>query len=130
MRMEDDMQIREIMTADPMCCAPDTSLREVARLMAECDCGEIPVADSWETMRPVGVVTDRDITVRAVAKGRNPLELTAGECMTTPAVTIRPDTTVEECCAIMERHQVRRVPVVDQSGKCCGMVSQADIAKH
>lgn len=102
-------------------------LRDVARLMVDFDCGEIPVVDR-QAKRPIGVVTDRDITCRAVANGRNPLDLSAKDCMTSPVVTVTPDTSVEECCRTMEEHQIRRVPVIDEAGSCCGIVSQADLA--
>lgn len=121
------MKIQEIMTAHPVCCAPDTNLREVARMMVDHDCGEIPVVRDG---RPVGVVTDRDIAARAVAAGRNPLEMTARDCMSSPVITVTPSTDVKDCCDAMEQHQIRRVPVVDSSGICCGMVAQADIAEH
>ena len=121
------MQVKEIMTENPVCCAPDTSLQEVARMMVDHDCGEIPVVD--ENRKPVGVVTDRDITCRAVAEGKNPLEMTARDCMTTPCVTVTEETSVEDCCKTMEANMIRRVPVVDESGACCGIVAQADIAE-
>lgn len=121
------MQVREVMTRSPICCPPDMSLRDVARLMVEFDCGEIPVVDR-AAHRPIGVVTDRDITCRAVAKGQNPLEMTARDCMTSPVVTVTADATIEECCRTMEAHQIRRVPVVDAGGSCCGIVAQADVA--
>jgi len=121
------MKIEEIMTANPACCGPETNLREVARLMVDHDCGEIPVLRDG---RPVGVITDRDIAARAVAAGRNPLEMKASDLMSTPVITVKPSTDVDDCCDTMEEHQIRRVPVVDDSGSCCGMVSQADIAKH
>lgn len=98
--------------------------------MVEHDCGEIPVVESKETLKPVGVITDRDITCRTVAQGKNPLAMTAGECMSSPCVTVTPETSVEDCCRMIEEHQVRRAPVVDEKGRCCGMVSQADIAAH
>lgn len=122
------MQTRELMTNDPACCGPDTPLPEVARLMVARDCGEIPVVD--ENRKPIGVITDRDITCRTVAEGRNPLELTASDCMSTPVVAVTPKTSVDDCCKLMEENQVRRVPVVDESGACCGMVSQADLARR
>lgn len=122
------MQTQEIMTTDPACCSPDTPLPEVARLMVEHDCGEIPVVDADK--KPLGVVTDRDITCRTVAEGKNPLELTARDCMSSPVVTVTPETSVDDCCKVMEENQVRRVPVVDESGACCGMVSQADVAQR
>ena len=121
------MHVREIMTKEPATCTPDMKLQDVARMMVEQDCGEIPVVES---SKPVGVVTDRDITTRAVARGRNPLEMTARDCMSTPVVTVTPEMEIESCCQILEQHQVRRVPVVDDRGRICGMVSQADIAKH
>jgi CBS domain-containing protein len=122
------MKVRDIMSSDVACCRSDTSLPEVARMMVECDCGEIPVADG--AGRPIGVITDRDITCRAVAQGRNPLELTASDCMTSPAVTVRPEVSIDECAQTLEENQIRRVPVVDGDGLCVGMVSQADIARH
>lgn len=122
------MQVKEIMTHEPACCSPETPLPEVARLMVERDCGEIPVVD--QDRKPIGVVTDRDITIRTVAQDRNPLELTAKDCMSSPVMTVTPETSVDECCSAMEERQVRRVPVVDAGGSCCGMVAQADVAQH
>ena len=123
------MRVREIMSNDVICCTPDTNLREVAQMMARHDCGDIPVVERGDGRRPVGVITDRDITCRAVAEGRNPLELTAADCMSEPVVTVTPDTVLEDCCHTMEQNQIRRVPVVDERGACCGVVSQADIAR-
>jgi len=128
-REEDAMQIREIMTGDPICCTRETGLPEVARMMAEHDCGAIPVVESREDRRPVGVITDRDITCRAVAMRRNPLEMTAADCMTPAAITVQPETSLEECERLMEAKQIRRMVVVDERGGCCGMVAQADIAR-
>ena len=124
------MQIREIMTGDPICCTRDTGLPEVARMMVEHDCGAIPVVESRQSRRPVGVITDRDITCRAVALRKNPLEMTAGECMTPTAITVRPETSLEDCEHLMEQRQIRRMLVVDEQGCCCGMVSQADLARN
>lgn len=121
------MQVREIMTENPACCAPDTSIKEAARLMVQNDCGEIPVTD--ERGAPVGVVTDRDIACRAVAQGKS-LDTPVSEIMSTPAVTATPETTVEDCCATLEENRIRRAPVVDESGSCCGIVAQADIARN
>lgn len=123
------MKIREIMTSNPACCTPDASLREVARLMVENDCGEIPVVDSHESKRPIGVVTDRDIVVRTLAEGRNPMELSARDAMSSPATTVTPDVDLDQCATVMEEQQIRRVPVVDEQGRVCGMVAQADIVR-
>jgi CBS domain-containing protein len=118
---------REIMTPAPQCCSGETLLNEVANLMVEADCGEIPVTDG--SNRLIGVVTDRDIVCRVVAKGKNPSSVTAAECMTEPVVVVNEDTTLEDVLAVMEENQIRRVPVVDASGCCCGIISQADVAE-
>lgn len=116
------------MTESPACCTPQTGLQEVAKLMVDHDCGCIPVVDDQESMMPVGMITDRDITCRVVAQGKNPLDLTAGDAMTSSVVSVMPDTSIEDCCTLMEESKVRRVAVVDESGRCCGIIAQADIA--
>jgi CBS domain-containing protein len=117
---------REVMTENPACCTPDTPLDQVAMLMREHDCGEIPVIDPAE--QPIGVVTDRDIVCRVVAVGKNPMAYPAGICMSQPVATVPVDAPLGDVIATMELHQVRRVPVVDELGRCVGMISQADLA--
>jgi len=124
------MQVQEIMTRHPACCTPDTKLADVARLMVQHDCGAIPVVESIFTLKLVGIVTDRDIVVRVLADGLNPLEKEARDCMSRPAITVTPCASLEECCKIMAQHRIRRVPVVDEHGTMCGIVSQADIAEN
>ena len=99
-------------------------------MMVDCDCGEIPVVESNLSKLAIGVVTDRDIVCRAVANGLNPLDLTAGDCMTKPIVTATPEMSLEECCLLMEGNLVRRLPVVDDRGACVGMIAVADVALH
>ena len=123
------MTVRDIMTANPACCGPGTPIPQVAQLMVEFDCGEIPVLDPGSGTL-VGVITDRDIICRAVARNENPLLLTARDCMSSPVVTVTPEMSIDACCQVMEVAQVRRVPVVDDRGICCGIVAQADIAAH
>lgn len=122
------MQVKDVMTANPACCSPQDNLKDVAQLMVDNDCGEIPVVEGTDTKKPIGVITDRDIVCRAVAKGNNPLDLTAADCMSTPCVTVRPETSIEECGNVLETNKIRRVPVVDASGSVCGIVALADIA--
>lgn len=122
------MNVKDVMTADPACCTPETSLQEVAKMMVDHDCGCIPVVDGEKTKMPVGMITDRDITCRVVAKGQNPLDLTAQDAMTTTVVSVTADTSLEDCCNLMEESQIRRIAVVDESGACCGIVAQADVA--
>jgi CBS domain-containing protein len=117
---------RDVMTPDPACCTPSTTLDEVAKLMAQNDCGEIPVVDVGDSV--VGVVTDRDIVCRVVAEGKNPMAYTAETCMSQPVVTVRSDAPLDEVVSTMEKHQIRRVPVVDDRECCVGIISQADVA--
>ena len=97
------MKVREIMSHDPSCCRPETSLQEVASLMRDRDCGEIPVVENEESASPIGVITDRDIVCRALARGENPLDLTAEDVMTKTVISVTPETSLEECCDIMEK---------------------------
>jgi CBS domain-containing protein len=122
------MNVKEVMTSDPACCTSDMSLQEVAKLMVDNDCGCIPVVDGKDSKKPIGMITDRDITIRTVAEGKNPLELTVSDAMTSNAISVTPLTSLEDCCNLMESHQVRRVAVVDEKGSCCGIIAQADIA--
>ena len=116
---------RDLMTADPQCCSPETSLYEIARMMVDTNCGEIPIVE--KNGRVLGVITDRDIVCRAVAKGKNPLSCTAAECMTTTVFTVDDDTPIEDVIGTMEAHQIRRVPVLDGDGCCAGIIAQADL---
>ncbi len=123
------MFVKEIMTENPACCTKDSTLQEAAKMMKENDCGCIPVVAEMESKKPEGVITDRDICCRTVAEGKNPLDLTVGDIMTSGVETVEPNTSVEDCCNIMEEKQIRRVVVVDDMGGCCGIVAQADIAR-
>jgi|SRR6478735_8201383 Predicted signal-transduction protein containing cAMP-binding and CBS domains len=124
------MNVSEVMTESPTCCTPETGLQEAAKMMVDCDCGCIPVVDSNDSKMPVGMITDRDITCRVVAQGRNPLDLTVRDAMTSTVVSVTPETSLEECLNLMEESQVRRIAVVDDDGKICGIVAQADVARN
>jgi CBS domain-containing protein len=113
------------MTADPACCSPQTTLDQIARLMVENNCGEIPIVDRSGYL--IGVVTDRDIVCRIVAKGENPRDHIAEDCMSTPVFAVAGDAPLDEVVGMMETHQVRRVPVVDRDGCCAGIIAQADL---
>ena len=121
-------RVRDVMTISPACCVPETPVIEVSVLLADHDCGAIPVVESGITGRPVGVVTDRDVVCRVVAAGRDPAETTAAHCMSAPCITAAEDMSLEECVALMEGNRVRRIVVVNDSGAVCGIVAQADVA--
>ena len=120
------MELNTVMTANPACCARETSLKQVAQMMLDNDCGMIPVVDAQGM--PVGAITDRDIAPRAVAKGGDLDGCCAGDYMSTPLRTVSQDSSLADCCAAMESAQLRRMPVVDGQGRVVGVVAQADVA--
>ena len=119
-------KVRDIMSSEVESASPDTTLEEVATMMKTEDVGAIPVVEDDEL---VGIVTDRDIAVRVVAKGQDPYTMRAGDCMSSVVFTVREDALLSECVLIMQRQQVRRVVVVDAAGRVCGIVAQADVAE-
>lgn len=123
------MKIRDLMTSNPACCTPDTPLQQVADLMVKHDCGAIPVVDADDDTRAVGIVTDRDIVTRLVAKDQCPLEHTAADAMTSDVHTIDADAGLDALQELMETKQVRRVLVTQHGGHLLGIVAQADLAR-
>lgn len=117
----------EIMTENPECVTPETSLMEVAQKMRDLDVGIIPVVDSMDNRRLRGVVTDRDITIRAVAEGKDG-KTTVRDCMTDDVETVNKNDAVGEVLRVMSQEQVRRVPVTDREGRLVGIIAQADLA--
>jgi CBS domain-containing protein len=123
------MKASELMSEDVQCVTPETSLQDAAGMMAGEHVGLLPVVDKQQKV--IGVITDRDIVCRTIAQGRNPLELRVSDAMSEGGLwCVSPDTELEKVCSVMEQHQVRRVPVVDAKGKCCGIIAQADIARQ
>lgn len=118
-------KVREHMTDRPRCVTPDTSVVEAAELMANEDVGSLPILDG---NRLVGVVTDRDIVVRAVAKQKNPQGMPVRDVATGDVVTVRPDEDLSEALKLMASYQVRRLPVVDEDNHLVGVLAQADVA--
>ena len=118
------MRCREIMTKNVRTATRDMSLREVAAIMRDGDMGAVPVLDNGKL---VGIVTDRDIVVRAVAEGKT-TDSPVGEAMTTDLFTVGPDDFVFEAIRLMGDKQVRRVPVIDNNGELAGIIAMADVA--
>jgi CBS domain-containing protein len=116
------MNIRDVMTSNPQSVSPSDTIQSAARIMRDEDIGAVPVVDNG---RPVGIVTDRDIVLRAVADGeldRRVRDIVSGE-----VVTVRPDTSTQEAARLMSDHQVRRLPVVEND-RLVGIVSIGDLA--
>jgi CBS domain-containing protein len=116
--------VRDAMTEDPRSIVASASVVEAARLMREEHIGSLPVTDDEQL---VGMVTDRDITTRVVAESADPKLTSVGEVYSRDLISVEPDNDLEEALRLMARHQVRRLPVVE-NGKLVGIVAQADIA--
>ena len=115
---------REIMTGNVKTASREMSLQEVARLMREGDMGAMPVV---EDNKLIGIVTDRDIVVRAIAEGKD-VSTKIGDVMTTEIFSVKPDDFVFEAIRLMGDKQVRRIPVITESGELAGIIAMADIA--
>jgi len=120
-------QVRELMTKSPRTVRPDDTAVDAARLMRDEDAGIAPIA---EDDRLVGVVTDRDIAIRIVAEAKDPGSTKVTEIASQNLVTIDPQQDLDEALRLMAKHQVRRLPVVEEDGKLVGILAQADVAKH
>ncbi len=126
-RRSQGVRASEIMTSDPEAVTPDTSIADVATKMRDLDVGIIPVVESADNRRLKGVITDRDIAVRAVAEGRGG-DTTVSDCMTNRVRTVNKNDPVHEVMRVMREEQVRRVPVTDREGRLVGIIAQADLA--
>ena len=123
------MLVKEIMTRNPACCTPADTLQSAARLMSDQDCGSLPVVEGSGRMKVVGVLTDRDIAVRGVARGKLPSSK-VNDVMTPSPACCSPEDEIDEVEQIMIERQVRRVPVVDSENRVVGMIAQADLARN
>lgn len=119
------MKVSEVLTRNIKYVSRGTSLEEAAKLMKDHDCGSIPVADGDKL---VGMVTDRDIVIRCLADGKNPLTVSAEECMSSGVLYCYDDQDVEEVLANMGQQAVRRLPVVDRNKNLVGIVSFGDLS--
>jgi CBS domain-containing protein len=118
--------IRDIMTTNPRTIEPSTPIFEAARIMRDEDVGSLPITEGSQLF---GTITDRDITIRAIAEGRDPQGTTVQEIASRDLVTVDPQQNLDEALRLMAQHQVRRLPVVEEDGRLIGIVAQADVAK-
>ena len=117
--------IREVMTPNPHTVAADATLQDAAREMQQDDIGAVLVRDNGSVS---GILTDRDIVVRAIAEGRDPSSTKVSDVATRDVKTLTPDSTIEDAIRIVREQNVRRIPVVDDSGNPAGIVSIGDLA--
>ena len=118
------MKAKDIMTAKPECATPGTNIADVARIMRDMNVGIVPVTDDD---RLLGVITDRDITIRVTAGGMSPQDVTVQDFMSPNPVTVSPEDSVEDVRKLMADNQIRRVMVVDD-GNLVGVISLGDVA--
>jgi CBS domain-containing protein len=126
-RRSREMQLKEIMTPGVEVVTPEATIQEAAEKMRHLDIGPLPVCDGD---RLVGLLTDRDITVRAVAEGRNPTTTQVRDVMTPEVVYGYDDQDSQDAARLMEQYQIRRLPVLNHDKRLVGMVSLGDLAVH
>jgi CBS domain-containing protein len=120
------MKVSEVMTRNVQTVGPDHTAQQAASFMLNADAGSIPVADGD---RLIGMITDRDIAVRGVAKGHGP-DTPVRDLMTDDLIIVRIDDDVEDAASKMSEAQVRRLPVIDQDDRLCGIVSLGDLSRE
>jgi CBS domain-containing protein len=118
----------EVMTKNPVCCLPNDMVEKVAQLMKRENIGSIPVIDNEQTNKLIGIVTDRDLTLKIVAEGRDAKSTKVEAVMTRTVVTCRAEDDLQKALDEMSGHQLRRIPVVDSDNKILGIIAQADVA--
>jgi CBS domain-containing protein len=120
------MQIKDVMTRDVEVIRPDDTIQQAARKMKDLDVGAMPVCDG---QRLVGMLTDRDITIRATAEGRDPSNTTAQETMTPEIYYCFENQNIEDAALLMMEKQIRRLPIIDDNKKLVGIVALGDVAE-
>lgn len=118
-------KVRDVMTDRPFTVSPDTPISEVAEVMEREDIGSVPVLEGDQL---AGVITDRDIVVRAIAKGKDPRGMPVREAWTREVLAVRQDDDLSDAMNAMASYQVRRMPVVDDENRLVGVIAQADVA--
>lgn len=121
------MRVRDAMTTDPATCEPSASLRAVAQLMTSHDCAAIPVTEGGKL---VGIITDRDITTRAVAARDDIAGLQVRHCMSAPVIAIGPDDPLDIAAALLTENAIHHLPVIDGGGVLVGILAQSDLGRR
>lgn len=121
---------QEIMTKDPECCVASDKVYTAAQRMQSENVGALPVVESHETRKLMGIVTDRDLAVRVVGASRDATNTLVGNVMTPDPVVCHPLDDLDTTLETMAKYQIRRIPVVDENGQVVGIIAQADIAIH
>jgi len=118
----------EVMTKNPACCLQNDTVSKAAELMKSENVGSIPVIENEQTRKLIGIVTDRDLTLKIVAEGRDAKSTKVDEVMTHKVVTCRTEDDLQKALDAMAEHQLRRIPIVDANNRVVGIIAQADVA--
>ena len=122
------MKCSEVMTENPVCCLPNDSVSQAARVMRREHISPVPVVSDERTKEIIGIVTDRDLAIKVVAESRDPNRTTVGDVMTHAVVVCRESDDLSSALSAMEEYQIRRVPVIDHGGRLVGIISQEDVS--
>ena len=122
------MKCREVMTENPVCCLPDDNVGQAARAMRRERVGSIPLFTDYLRKVLIGVITERDLAFKVVGESRDPIRTRVYDVMTRATIACRDDDDIITALLAMEEHQIRRVPVVDYSGRIVGMISEGDVS--
>jgi CBS domain-containing protein len=123
------MRVKDVMTQHPVCCRTSDTAQSVAKALRDEDVGSLPVVADWDSRRLIGIITDRDLCCSIIAQGLDPVTTSIEVIVRKNPVSCRAEQSLDACERLMQIHQVRRVPVVDEQGRCIGMLSQADLAR-
>ena len=124
------MLVKEVMSSNLYWCVPSDTAQAAAEMMKAQGIGALPVVSDSVNRKLEGIVTDRDLCCSVVADAKLAETTRIAEVMTRNPVTCEPEDTLDDCAELMQKHQVRRLPVTDKQGRCIGMIAQADIALH
>jgi CBS domain-containing protein len=122
------MKVKEVMSANPLCCTPGDSAQTVAKMLCDRNVGSIPVVTDRQSRTLFGMITDRDLCCSIVVQGLDPRTTRILEYVSQDPVSCRDGENVEQCERLMQEHQIRRIPIVDGDNRVIGIVSQADLA--
>ena len=122
------MKCNDVMTKNPVCCLPDDDVVKAADSMKRLDIGSIPIVETLESGKLVGILTDRDLALKVVAEKRDLETTKVKEVMTSKVVTCHMDDDVQKAMDAMAENQLRRLPVVDSGSRIVGIIAQADVA--
>ena len=122
------MKCREVMTENPVCCLPDDNVGQAARAMRRERVSSIPVVTDELNKELIGIITDRDLAYKVVGESQDPIRTRVYDVMTRAVIACRDEDDVISALLAMEEHQIRRVPVLDLSGRVVGMISEGDVS--